>query len=624
MCHVVPAKMLAAGLVFFATIAVTAAQPGQAGSFDRPDIFGIGNAAGDSYLFNPAGYDDLIFERITQAGAVSTRLGVGWPTLEPSPGQYQWAKLDDLIDLCDRYDVEPYVIIITTPGWARDQPQDTTLYAPLESHAQEFIDFCTALGTRYHGRVWHYEFWNEPNGYGWHYEDGFNHAGEYIPWLRRCYRAMKAVDPQIDVSVGGLDDADGNAPYYVSLLYQYRDAWYPGERLFDAIATHPYVKRSLPVKATLRSRLRAIRNLCVSNGEPDCELWVTEWGWALRDVPEVERVTRTREYLETLMEPEFHYVTAAQYLAIGDFDLDFAGFGLCDIPLRPRTVYGEFQRLHKGGDVACFSDVLFKPIGRGAMQCTWRTTLPCKGRLAYGTARDQYAWLSEEESAESTTHEIILRDLTPGAAYHLRPLASAGTHPSATGPDFRYIQPLHNAIYNAGFELGGLGGYAFGWEAMYGDAHQYDGDHIHPKRRRSGLHSAMMTMHGGLKRKLNATYMTRVTTRPGTEYTFHAYTYGESGQYQDGATTSDTYRRIGTDPTGGTDTAAPTVQWSAWLNDEEQWSLQHVTATAMGEVVTLFFHAESPFQNPEYYIAGIDDTGFIAVSQPAGAHFEIY
>ncbi len=609
-------------LLFVISISVTSLS--SAAPFDRPDIFGIGTAAGDTILFNPPGYDDLVFERITQAGGVSSRLGVAWPELEPSQGNYQWAKLDALIDLCDQYNVVPYVLIVTTPGWARDQPEDTTYYPPLESHAQDFINFCTALGTRYHGRVWHYEFWNEPNGYGWHHDDGYNHADEYIPWLRRCYRAMKAVDPNIDVAVGGLDDVDGNAPIYVNLLYQYRDAWYPGERIFDAIATHPYVKRSLPVKSTLRSRLRAIRNICVSNGEPDCEFWVTEWGWALRDVPEAERVTRTREYLETLMEPEFSYVTAAHYLAIGDFDTDHAGFGLCDLSLRPRTAYGEFQKFHKGGDAPSFYDIRFSPLGRGRMRCNWKTTRPCRGGLIYGSARDNYPQATALETVESITHAIVITDLTPGGRYHFRPLATAGTVPAATGPDFRYDQPLHNGIFNADFELGGLGGFAYGWETLFGDAHQYDGDHIYPKRRHNGLHAAHLLMHGAWNLNLNATYMTRVTTIPGTEYKFRAYTYSESGQYQDGATLSDTYRHIGTDPTGGEDPGAPTVTWCNYSNNEETWSVQEITATAQSEVVTFFFHGESPYDNFEYYIAGIDDTEFIVIRQPAGAHFSVY
>ena len=70
------------------------------------------------------------------------------------------------------------------------------------------------LARRCQGKARYYEFWNEQNGSGWHVDvingkPRDNRADRYVPWLYHCYKAIKAVDPEAQVAMGGLDDLEG-------------------------------------------------------------------------------------------------------------------------------------------------------------------------------------------------------------------------------------------------------------------------------------------------------------------------------------------------------------------------------------------------------------------------------
>jgi hypothetical protein len=74
------------------------------------------------------------------------------------------------------------------------------------------------VATRYGSKVRMYEFWNEQNGCGWVNPGCRNSdtAADYAPWLCKWYKAMKAVDSGLQLSVGGLDYNKG-----VTQGYQY-------------------------------------------------------------------------------------------------------------------------------------------------------------------------------------------------------------------------------------------------------------------------------------------------------------------------------------------------------------------------------------------------------------------
>jgi hypothetical protein len=553
-------------------------------AFDRPQIFGIGMASGGWVLLEPPGYDDLAWEMAAQAGSASSRIGASWPDIQPNLGEWHWEVPDADVAWCEQYGIEPYMLIVNTPWWASPTGETTHAYPPRDDMAAEFELFCTTLASRYAGRVKYYEFWNEQNGYGWHTDGGFNRVDEYLPWLRRAYYALKAGDPDCEVGIGGLDDADGHAPIFMDLVYVYRDLWYPGEKIFDAVADHPYSKDGNV--STTRQKLRNIRNILVAHGDSDVTLWLTEYGWNTSgEATEEEQALYLTQSFDILTEPEFHYVTSAQYLAIADFETRYTGFGLSDVQLRPRPAYYAFQAYPRS-DAPQISRVKSEPLSLTQSRITWETNIASTSRVEYGTST-AYGSTTPLDPALVTSHSVTLSALTPGEEIHYRAHSTAPGVPDASSADFHFYQ-VGNTILNGDFEEGFQAGYPFRW-FVGGTGLSFDGGIFNAPPGlvtvRSGDHSGCLVVNGGWGRPLDGVLWTSVAVPTGSTYTIRVWTMVDSHL---SGTSGNMQARVGTDSTGGTDFESPSVVWSSWNDEEETWHEQTVAATAGSDVVTVF------------------------------------
>ncbi len=299
---------------------------------DRPLIYGVGTAGGDWIVGHERNYDALVAQRLREVGATSTRIGASWPDIEKQPGVYDWTPLDRDLALCAAADVEPVCLIVNTPAWASPTGEQTHQWGPKPEFLPQFARFCQAVVQHAAGRVRCYELWNEQNGYGWH---EFNRGDEFLPLLKTGYEALKAADPDCVVGLGGLDDADGNAPIFLRQMYELG-----GNRYFDAVCNHPYGSGEDAVR-----KLKALHDIMAAGGDGHKPFWLTEWGFDARRMTFEEQADAVRDYLETLARPELSYVTIATYLAIADFETDKRGWGLCDVNLRPRPAFHAFRDL---------------------------------------------------------------------------------------------------------------------------------------------------------------------------------------------------------------------------------------------------------------------------------------
>jgi len=585
--------------------------PSLACAAGREGIYGIGTASGDWVLLDPLGYDDLIWERMAQAGCTSTRVGASWPDIQPNPGEWVWTGLDEDVTFCEQYQVEPYVLIVNTPWWASPTGETTHAYPPREDRAAEFALFCTTLASRYAGRVRYYEFWNEENGYGWHTDGGSNRADEYVPWLRRAYQALKAGDPACQVSIGGLDDADGHGAIYVDLVYYYRDLWYPGEKIFDAVADHPYSKDGNV--ASTRWKLRNIRSLLVARGDSDAALWLTEYGWnTTGEATEGEQAQYLTQFFDILNEPEFSYVTSAQYLAIADFETRYTGYGLCDVQLRPRPAYYAFQAYVRSA-APQISHVSSEPLALGHNRITWQTNIPATSRVEYGTS-PAYGQTTPLDPSPVTVHSATLHGLSPSGPVHFQVHSTASAVPDASSADFHFF-PTGDSVRNGNFEAGFRAGYPFRWFAD-GTGLSFDGavfsDPPDLVTVRSGEHSGCLAVSGGWGRPMDGVLWTSVAVPAGSTYTVSAWTMVDSHR---SGTSGNMRGRVGTDPGGGTDFRASSVVWSAWDDREEEWHEQSVTATAAADIVTVFLHGQAIILENYLYFFYTDDVMILPVSE---------
>jgi hypothetical protein len=98
-----------------------------------------------------------------------------------------------------------------------------------------FAQFAVAVVQRYHGKVSHWEIWNEPNLPLFWGKSDIN-AAAYTELLKGAYTAIKGVQPDGTVIAAGLSRSleDGAPPIFLNAMYTASVTGY-----FDAAAMHP-------------------------------------------------------------------------------------------------------------------------------------------------------------------------------------------------------------------------------------------------------------------------------------------------------------------------------------------------------------------------------------------------
>ena len=117
-----------------------------------------------------------------------------WNDIEAAAkGQFDWSIPDRVVDQVERHGLKLLARVDREPKWA----------APPPGNANDFVDFLTALATRYRGRIHAYQIWNEPN-LAREWGDRPPNAAEYVRMLRMAYQAIKAADPSAIVITAGM------------------------------------------------------------------------------------------------------------------------------------------------------------------------------------------------------------------------------------------------------------------------------------------------------------------------------------------------------------------------------------------------------------------------------------
>jgi hypothetical protein len=149
------------------------------------------------------------------------RNGLFWADVEPAPGERHWQAVVELeaeLQAAYRAGLQTILIVHHTPAWAQG-----TSGVPCGPIAPDDLDdlaqFMTEVVTRYKDPpygVRYWELWNEPDvdpslvkpnsPFGcWGDQEDEYYGGEYYAqMLQAVYPAIKAVDPQAQVLIGGL------------------------------------------------------------------------------------------------------------------------------------------------------------------------------------------------------------------------------------------------------------------------------------------------------------------------------------------------------------------------------------------------------------------------------------
>jgi hypothetical protein len=204
------------------------------------------------------------FPLVQDLGANWIRVLLWWPTIEPSPGQYNWDEFDAVFDRVRELELGALVAIYRTPDWASGEG-----CGPISDPIvlRDFVDLALS---RYADVADAWEFFNEPDSKArW----GLCPA-EYTQYLSTFYGQVKSADPEALVFFGGLayDAWDVFERTFFEATLQNGAG-----RFFDGISLHYYPIN--PVEfPTMAHKVNEIRDTMTRNGVYHKLVWVTETG----------------------------------------------------------------------------------------------------------------------------------------------------------------------------------------------------------------------------------------------------------------------------------------------------------------------------------------------------------
>ena len=196
---------------------------------------------------------------------------VTWKDLEPSKGVWDFSRLDALIALAQKHNVDVILPLALTPQWASQRPNEHSAYTPgaaaPPTDINDWIDYVRAVTARYKGRVAYYEMGNEMNCPAmW-----TGTAAEIVSLQQAAYTTIKTIDPDAKLISANLTTSNG-----LPLLRRLLDLDYANSA--DIVGYHFYVTPSQPEAiATLYSQISSLLNTYGVN-KP---IWNTETGWML-------------------------------------------------------------------------------------------------------------------------------------------------------------------------------------------------------------------------------------------------------------------------------------------------------------------------------------------------------
>ncbi len=232
-------------------------------------------------------YDDRqLAETLTMladAGLIWLRLPLNWAELEPTPGQFDWTRLDRLLEQIGQAPTEFRLITVlqTTPTWAR--PDGTPPTTP-PAEMSNLGHFARALAQRYGQQLDYYQIWHEPN-LSANWGNAFVDPGAYADLLREAAVNIRDIDPEAYILTAALAPTLEEGPLnlnevaYLEQLYQAQ-----ADRWFDIVAGQPYGFDSEPTDpaetgALNFRRLELLRQVMLDHADAGTPVWATAAGW---------------------------------------------------------------------------------------------------------------------------------------------------------------------------------------------------------------------------------------------------------------------------------------------------------------------------------------------------------
>lgn len=228
---------------------------------------------------------DAHLSRMRAAHITWVRQIVDWRETEPAPMVFQWSAWDALFTaLAQHPDLSLVPVFYRTPRWASNPhiPDHPTL-PPRDPTT--FAAFVQAFVARYGHQIDYYQIWDEPNLY-----DAWGQtppsAPHYAAMVASASAAIRAADPTAHVIAAALAPTTEDNQRNISDGSYLRKLYALGVSAHvDAFAGKPYGFNDSPLDRTVNhyrlnfSRVIALREIMLANGDSHKALWLSEWGW---------------------------------------------------------------------------------------------------------------------------------------------------------------------------------------------------------------------------------------------------------------------------------------------------------------------------------------------------------
>lgn len=192
---------------------------------------------------------------IAELGATNVRCEFPWAFLETAQGHFAWERADSIVERCTSLGLELTPVVWATPAWVAPDMTD----AP---PAEAFAAFLQALVSRYQDQVRYWELWNEPDHtHYWH--EGPDRYARQI--LLPGYQAIKAIDPAIQVVIGG--------PTWSNRRWMDQVFAAGGKDAFDIMAFHNYGSVAQVLKDAA-----LVEEILAAYGQSHKPIWLGEFG----------------------------------------------------------------------------------------------------------------------------------------------------------------------------------------------------------------------------------------------------------------------------------------------------------------------------------------------------------
>lgn len=237
----------------------------------------------EDFVWTPDDQIPALIQAMQDARIRSVRIAIRWTVVEPRRGQWDFAKVDEVVRALRAAKIDILATLMSVPPWASgvNPAQVKGFYDTFPPRQMDdWREFVRQTVSRYHSDIRFWEIWNEENGSDFY--KPLPDAPQYVGLLKAAHDTIKEVDRHAVVVLGGLQMNGIIANPWLpvkteNFLQKIYDAG--GRPYFDVVNIHPYVLATPDQGPSYCAALvRGTVAVMQKNGDGRKPLWITETG----------------------------------------------------------------------------------------------------------------------------------------------------------------------------------------------------------------------------------------------------------------------------------------------------------------------------------------------------------